>query len=135
MISLLEDGGFYWLATQDGIYRAKDGQDFSPVSGIEGRVNSLAADSGKVAALVNCQVVLIDSKLKLTKLPPFEKCIASAVGISGGTVYAGANDGLYRYEGSKWVKERQFIHPVSKIVGSSDGVRVVTRGAGTPYLK
>jgi photosystem II stability/assembly factor-like uncharacterized protein len=135
VIALTQDGDFFWLATQDGVYRARDGQDFSAVPGLAGRVNSLSAEAGKVAALVNGQVVLTDKKLKFTKLPALEKSIASAVGLAGGTVYAGTNDGLYRYDGSKWIKTGQSRHPVAGIIGSTDGIRIITRGAGTRYQK
>ncbi|MDF1537153.1 MAG: hypothetical protein P1S46_11805 [bacterium] len=135
VIALMEDAGVYWLATQDGVYRAVNGQDFAPVPGTQGRVNSLAVDGGKAAALVNCQVVTIDKNLKVTKLTPFGSCIATAVGISGGTVYAGTSDGYYRYDDGKWVREPGITYPVARIYRDTDGMRVVTRGGGTRYLK
>ena len=60
---------------------------------------------------------------------------ASAVGLVTGTVYAGANDGLYSYNGTGWIKAGNLHHPVARIFGDSEGVRAVTRGAGTWYLK
>ncbi len=133
--TIVQDGDRYWIATQKGVSTARDGKDFVPVPGLEGRVNSISVEDGTLLALVNGRILLQKKGKKLTEMPKGSGFIASNVALKNGRVYAGTNNGLYRLDDGRWVAAGNTRHPVALLLGEKGGLRVVTRGAGTYLVK
>jgi photosystem II stability/assembly factor-like uncharacterized protein len=124
-----------WCATISGVYRARKGEDFRIVQGMEGLATSLDAREGSVLAVVAGRVLTADAGGKIEEFPRLpDGAVATAAAFDGDVIRAGTNQGVYQLAGDSWEPSAGPKYPVGHLLRDPAGMRVVTSGAGTYRL-
>ncbi len=135
VVDLEYEGNNYWIAVNSGVYKARDNEKFSLVPGFAGRATAISVEKGKLLGLVNCRILLSAKGKQPTELPWKLSCIATDVALVEGVPHVGTTAGVYRWSENRWSMAGSSSHPVSRLVREKGAVRVVTKGAGTWYIR
>jgi len=133
--TLFQRDDIYWLGSHKGVFSARDGEDFRPVNGYAGRVESLDVAGKGVLALVDGKILLGEAGTvsKVKQLAPLPAGVrATCVSFVSGQPVVGTTRGAFSWTGASWSQVSFGELPLVRIVHEGVGaVRGITAGAGT----
>jgi hypothetical protein len=123
------------VSSFSGVYQSSGKGDFKAVKGLSGKVSRLAAAKGKVAMIMG-QKVFEAAGARVTELPRLpDGVVPTSVTYADGVLITGATRGAYSLASGNWqamgTPMNPLRYPVAGVVAEKEGVRVLTRGAGT----
>ena len=128
--------GRVWVASTSGVYSGKTGGRYNLVKGLEGRARDLSSDEESLLALVGGHIYLVGAKGKARDMGDVPKGAApTSVALAAGKLWLGTTAGVYVHSNGSWKKAWIKDYEVIAMDPTPAGVRVVTSGAGTFYLK
>jgi hypothetical protein len=136
VFELVMYGGRVWVASNSGVYSSKTGGQFTPIKGLEGNARDLSTDGKNLLALVGGHIYLVGAKGKAQDMGNVPKGAApTSVALVDGKLWVGTTAGVYVHSNGSWKNAWIKEYEVIALDPIPAGVRVVTSGAGTFYLK
>jgi hypothetical protein len=125
-----------WAASSSGLYSAAGGGKFGLLRDLEGVARDISAGKDRLLALVDGSVYLIGKNGAVDNLGTTpDGTVPTSVALADGKVWAGTTAGVYLYVNGAWSRAWAKDYEIGSVQPENRGIRVVTKGAGTHYLK